>query len=163
MFNNVFSGKKVLITGNTGFKGTWLSLWLHSLGAEIVGISKDIPTNPSLFESIEMENKITNHFIDICSYDELKEKYGDKIDNFKIERFICAHAIMLSFEGIPAIYIHSLLGTKNDYEKLNDPSKYRAINRYQWQKKELYKQLNDPGSENHNILNRFNHLLSIRS
>ena len=87
----------------------------------------------------------------------------DKIDNFKIERFICAHAIMLSFEGIPAIYIHSLLGTKNDYEKLNDPSKYRAINRYQWQKKELYKQLNDPGSENHNILNRFNHLLSIRS
>ena len=57
----------------------------------------------------------------------------------------------------------SLLGTKNDYEKLNDPSKYRAINRYQWQKKNLYKQLNDPGSENHNILNRLNHLLSIRS
>ena len=40
---------------------------------------------------------------------------------------------MLSFEGIPAIYIHSLLG-QNDYEKLNDPSKYRAINRYQWQR-----------------------------
>ena len=51
----------------------------------------------------------------------------DKIDNFTIERFICAHAIMLSFEGIPAIYIHSLLGTKNDYEKLNDIDKLPKI------------------------------------
>ena len=64
----------------------------------------------------------------------------DIIDNFKIERFICSHAIMFSFVGFPAIFIHSLLGTENDYAKLNDPSKYRAINRYQWQKKELFKE-----------------------
>ena len=42
-----FNKKKVSITGNTGFKGTWLSLWMHNLGANVVGISKDLPTKPS--------------------------------------------------------------------------------------------------------------------
>ena len=50
MFSNIYKGKKVLITGHTGFKGSWLSLWLLSLGAKVCGVSKDIPTKPSLFE-----------------------------------------------------------------------------------------------------------------
>ena len=66
MFNNVFSGKKILITGNTGFKGSWLTLWLHSLGAKVVGVSKDIPTNPSL-ESLKIQGWIKHNFIDICT------------------------------------------------------------------------------------------------
>ncbi len=44
-------GKRVLITGHTGFKGSWLSLWLQSLGAEVTGFALDPPTSPSLFES----------------------------------------------------------------------------------------------------------------
>ena len=60
MFNNVYSGKKVLVTGHTGFKGSWLTAWLLELGAEVVGYSKDIPTNPSLFEVLELEKRI-NH------------------------------------------------------------------------------------------------------
>jgi GDP-D-mannose dehydratase len=44
MFKNIYKNKKVLITGHTGFKGSWLSVWLLSLGAKVVGISKDIPT-----------------------------------------------------------------------------------------------------------------------
>ena len=59
MFNNVFKGKKVLITGNTGFKGSWLTVWLLKLGADVYGISKDIPTNPSMFKSLNLEGKIT--------------------------------------------------------------------------------------------------------
>ena len=42
--------KKVLVTGNTGFKGSWLTTWLLKLDAKVVGVSKDIPTNPSMFE-----------------------------------------------------------------------------------------------------------------
>ena len=49
MFSEVFKGKKVLITGNTGFKGAWLSVWLIELGAKVYGYSKDIPTKPSMF------------------------------------------------------------------------------------------------------------------
>ena len=39
-FNNYFKNKKILITGHTGFKGSWLSLWLHLLGAKVIGVSK---------------------------------------------------------------------------------------------------------------------------
>lgn len=51
-FNNVYRGKKVLITGNTGFKGSWLSAWLLMLGAEVYGYSNSIPTQPSMFEVV---------------------------------------------------------------------------------------------------------------
>ena len=49
---DVFKNKTVIITGNTGFKGSWLSLWLKILGARVIGISIDIPTNPSHFKTI---------------------------------------------------------------------------------------------------------------
>ena len=62
MFNNVFKGKKVIITGNTGFKGSWLSLWLYRMGAKVVGISKDIPSSPSLFEELELAEKNRTSF-----------------------------------------------------------------------------------------------------
>lgn len=50
MFGGVYSGKRVFVTGHTGFKGSWLCLWLERLGAEVHGFSLEPPTNPSLFE-----------------------------------------------------------------------------------------------------------------
>ncbi len=61
MFENIYLNKKVLVTGHTGFKGSWLTTWLLKLGANVVGISKDIPTNPSMFVELGLESKI-NHF-----------------------------------------------------------------------------------------------------
>ena len=55
MFDNIYKGKKIIITGHTGFKGAWLSTWLISLGADVVGISKDIPTSPSMFVELGIE------------------------------------------------------------------------------------------------------------
>ena len=54
----LYKNKKVLITGHTGFKGSWLTLWLTSIGADITGYSLEPPTNPSLFESLKIQNKI---------------------------------------------------------------------------------------------------------
>jgi CDP-glucose 4,6-dehydratase len=65
MFANVYKDKKVLVTGHTGFKGTWLSTWLLELGAEVCGISKDIPSQPSMFEELGLESKIEHHFADV--------------------------------------------------------------------------------------------------
>lgn len=65
MFKNVYKGKKVLVTGHTGFKGSWLTTWLLELGAQVVGISKDIPTQPSLFEELKLSHRITHIFEDI--------------------------------------------------------------------------------------------------
>ena len=64
-FNNIYSGKKVLITGNTGFKGSWLSTWLHRLGADVYGYSLDVPSQPSMFEVTGLAGKIHHTFGDI--------------------------------------------------------------------------------------------------
>ncbi|BAT61494.1 CDP-glucose 4,6-dehydratase [Variibacter gotjawalensis] len=53
----IYRGRKVLVTGHTGFKGSWLSLWLASLGANVVGLSNAIPTEPSLFKTIDIDLK----------------------------------------------------------------------------------------------------------
>lgn len=66
-FTNIYQGKKVLITGNTGFKGSWLSTWLTMLGANVYGYSLNVPTNPSMFETLQLANKIHHRFGDIRS------------------------------------------------------------------------------------------------
>ena len=63
--NNLFNNKKVLITGNTGFKGSWLSIWLDLLGAKIYGLALDPPTNPSLFREANLNKIIENNITDI--------------------------------------------------------------------------------------------------
>lgn len=69
MFNNIYKNKKVLVTGHTGFKGSWLTTWLLNLGANVAGYSIGVPTTPSHFEELGLENKI-NHFLgDIRDYD----------------------------------------------------------------------------------------------
>ena len=53
MKKNIFNNKTVLVTGHTGFKGSWLSLWLNHLGANVAGLSNKVPTNPSHYEIIK--------------------------------------------------------------------------------------------------------------
>lgn len=65
MLANAFSGRKVLVTGHTGFKGTWLSLWLSQLGAEVCGASIDIPTNPSMFKTLGMADRLDHRIEDV--------------------------------------------------------------------------------------------------
>lgn len=72
MFHNQFNNKKILITGNTGFKGSWLSSWLLDLGAQVYGISKDIPTTPSMFEVLQLKDRITHYQEDIRNYSAIK-------------------------------------------------------------------------------------------
>lgn len=61
MFEDVYRGRRVLVTGHTGFKGSWLALWLTHLGAEVAGFSLDIPTQPAHFELLDLANRI-HHF-----------------------------------------------------------------------------------------------------
>jgi CDP-glucose 4,6-dehydratase len=69
---NFYKNKRVLITGNTGFKGAWLSLWLEEMGAEVAGISLDPPSNPSLYPILKL-SKIKHQRLDIREYKPLAE------------------------------------------------------------------------------------------
>lgn len=65
MFRNHFADKTVLVTGHTGFKGSWLTAWLLRLGASVAGLSESIPTCPSHFESADLEKRISHHIGDV--------------------------------------------------------------------------------------------------
>ena len=71
--NKQFKNKKVLITGHTGFKGSWLTYWLTLLGAKVIGLSLDIPSKPSHFSAINLKKKIIHKNMDIRNLKQLKK------------------------------------------------------------------------------------------
>ena len=83
-------------------------------------------------------------------------------DHWGLQRFLCAHAIMLALEGVPGIYIHSLVGTRNDYQRVENAGHNRAINRHQWQYSELQDRLADANSSEHLVFSGISELLKIR-
>lgn len=61
----IYANKKILITGHTGFKGSWLAAWLCQMGAHVTGVSIDVPSQPSHFEVINLPQKMDDHRLDI--------------------------------------------------------------------------------------------------
>ncbi|MDB4048735.1 sugar phosphorylase [Luminiphilus sp.] len=83
-------------------------------------------------------------------------------DQWGLERFLCAHAIMLGLEGVPAFYIHSLLGTRNDLQRLAHTSHNRSINRHQWELSQLGPALDDTSSDHHAVFDSLKRLIALR-
>ena len=76
-FENILSGKRILVTGHTGFTGSWACLWLKSIGVELAGYSLAPETTPSLFEAIGLGADLQSTFGDICDYDHLHAAVSD--------------------------------------------------------------------------------------
>ena len=74
---NNYKNKTVIITGHTGFKGSWLSIYLKSLGSNIIGVSKDIPYNPSNFEASNLKSILNDQRIDILDYKRLNSLFKE--------------------------------------------------------------------------------------
>ncbi|WP_440904068.1 sugar phosphorylase [Catenovulum sp. SX2] len=83
-------------------------------------------------------------------------------DKYQIDRFVCAHAVMLALEGIPGIYIHSLLATTNDYERMDNTSHNRSINRHQWDIQALEDALANQFSHHSKVFKRMCALIEKR-
>ncbi len=105
-------------------------------------------------------NETKPYEINIALYDALKGTTKGP-DQWNFERFICAHTIMLGLEGIPAFYIHSLLGTENDYQKMENTGHNRSINRHQWQYDELKAAL-DGNSSHAKVFAELKRLIQLR-
>ena len=117
MFNNAFFGKRVLITGHTGFKGSWLSIWLHKLGADVVGFSDCIPTNPSIFESANLDSYINHRIGDIRNLESLVALVEEVRPNFVFH--LAAQAIVsTSYESPIDTISTNVLGAANVLEAL---------------------------------------------
>jgi len=99
--------------------------------------------------------------MNISLYDAMQGTIKGK-DQWNFKRFICAHTIMFGLEGIPGIYIHSLLGTQNDYQKLSNTHHNRSINRRRWQENDLEEALNNKDLHHGKVLSTLKSLLNIR-
>jgi CDP-glucose 4,6-dehydratase len=82
IFENAYNNKTVIVTGHTGFKGTWLAAWLHQLGAKVVGLALDPPTEPSHFSAINLKDDINDLRIDIRDRYELESAIVDAEPDF---------------------------------------------------------------------------------
>jgi CDP-glucose 4,6-dehydratase len=116
-FDNVYKNKKILITGHTGFKGSWLTTWLIKLGANVVGISKDIPTKPSMFEELNLVNKIKHYKEDICNLQKIKEIISNEKPDF-LFHLAAQPIVSLSFKDPIGTIYSNALGTANILEVL---------------------------------------------
>lgn len=108
------------------------------------------------------EGESVPYEVNISLFDAFKGTIASGPDAYQIERFLCAHSILLAFEGIPAIYIHSLLGTENDTVLSKKTGQARSINRHQWQFDALIKKLDDSESHHHKIFYELKRRISIR-
>lgn len=100
--------------------------------------------------------------LNIALFDLLKGTLHSGEDSLGFERFICAHTIMLALEGIPAIYIQSFFGSRNDYRRLEHTGRNRSINRHIWQQEEIEETLADADSVQGRIFNELRRLIAIR-
>ncbi len=115
MFNNIYEGKKIFLTGHTGFKGAWLALWLKSLRAEVLGYSLKPQTKPSLFNILNLGEHIQSIFGNICD----KEKLEQTMQEFKPDMVfhLAAQAIVrLSYFEPYDTYQSNVIGTLNMLE-----------------------------------------------
>ncbi len=119
MFDSVYRGKKVLVTGHTGFKGSWLVSWLTKLGSEVIGVSKDIPTEPSMFEELDLQNKIKHYQQDIRDLEAIKKIILEEKPDFLFH--LAAQAIVSTSYSDPIETISTnVMGTANILEALKE-------------------------------------------
>lgn len=138
-------GKRVLITGHTGFKGSWLAFWLHKLGAHVVGLSLIPTTNPNLFELLDLNSDLESHIGDVRDLDKVcalinrckpniifhlaaqtlvRKSYCDPIETFSSNLMGTVHtleAIRLSDSVKSAVFVT----TDKVYENLEHYYPYR--------------------------------------
>ena len=123
---NFWQNKRVIITGHTGFKGTWLSTWLGLLGAKLCGISLAPDTTPSLFELTNMHKRLTSHIVDVRNYDQVEKIFREF--NPEIVIHMAAQPLVReSYKNPSETYSTNVMGTVNVLEACRSCIDLRAI------------------------------------
>lgn len=113
--SDFWAQRRVLITGHTGFKGAWLSLWLQSLGAAVTGLSPGPPTRPSLYELAGVGANMREHAVDVRDAEEVREALGRSRPEIVLH--LAAQPMVRRSLSDPAMtYEVNVLGTVNVLE-----------------------------------------------
>ncbi len=126
MNESFWKNKKILITGHTGFKGSWLTIWLKKLGADITGFSKSVPTNPSLFEIANIENDIKSVIGDIQNYEFLKETIS-KCEPEIVFHMAAQSLVIKSYSNPIDTFSTNVMGTVNLLYAIKETKKPKIV------------------------------------
>ena len=116
MFNNIYKNKKIFLTGHTGFKGSWLTLWLTKLGAKVCGYSLAPNTKPSMFEELDIQNKIIESVIGDILDEKLLEKTIQDFQPDIVFHLAAQPLVRLSYTEPVMTYKTNVIGTLNVLE-----------------------------------------------
>lgn len=121
-----YLGKTVLITGHTGFKGSWLTTWLQLRGAKVIGVSKNIPTNPSIYEVINIEPKIKSYQTDLRDLPGVKRIVEAEEPDF-VFHLAAQSIVSRSYEDPIETVTTNVIGTMHVLEALRKLEKPCAV------------------------------------
>ena len=123
---NFWKNKRVYVTGHTGFKGSWLTLWLHSLGAVVKGYALEPPTTPSLFHEANLSEIVDSEIGDIRDLDKLKKSMMDFNPDILIH-MAAQPLVRLSYIEPIETYDINVIGTAKVLEAARSCSKLKSI------------------------------------
>lgn len=112
-----FRGKTVLVTGHTGFKGSWLSQWLVDLGADVVGISLEVDTFPAMFDQLGVRDRVDHNVIDIRDPEPLADTVAAKQPDF-VFHLAAQPLVRLSYSDPLTTFATNTMGTVHVLEAL---------------------------------------------
>ncbi|RJR42397.1 MAG: CDP-glucose 4,6-dehydratase [Desulfobacteraceae bacterium] len=126
MFDDFYKGKRVLVTGETGFKGSWLSIWLRELGADVTGYSIGPPSKPNQFESCSLGERIQSVHGDIRDKDRLRRVMTERRP--QIVFHLAAQAVVrVSYEEPERTFETNAMGTANLLEAVRHTPDVKVV------------------------------------
>ena len=116
-FSGVYAGKRVLLTGHTGFKGAWMAEWLLALGAEVTGFALPPPTTPSLFQQLGLAGRLRHVVGDVRDLAAVRKVVEETKPDF-VFHLAAQPLVRLSYEQPVETYATNVMGTVNVLEAL---------------------------------------------
>jgi CDP-glucose 4,6-dehydratase len=122
-----YKGKKVLVTGHTGFKGSWMCFWLKELGAQVIGISLPPPSDrPNLFRAAQIAEGMESEFCDICDAEKLRhlvQQYQPEL----VFHLAAQSLVRPSYKDPITTYTTNVIGTVNLLEAARACPSVRSV------------------------------------